>query len=196
MTLHSHVNRLREWNGQRPPICEGAQSGSLPSPPLLTPSLHSHGEQDARTNANEARPVCAGSAERYTPLLPLSSTHARIGRANGSRRDPFPFLPASTRTESRTRERMRTRPAPFAQGAQKGMPPFCPQPHYARIGRANGSRRDPPPFSTHARTGCVNGTRSPHPVRRPPSFAHKRGHTKVPPPLSHSHHLYENATRE
>ena len=74
-----------------PPICGGGTDGvASPPSPLLSPSLHSHGEQDAQMNVHDAHPVCAGGAERYTSLLPLSPTHARIGCANGSCRDPPP----------------------------------------------------------------------------------------------------------
>ena len=42
---HSRTNGVREWDMQHPPFAEGAQMG-LPPSPLLSPGLHSHGEQD------------------------------------------------------------------------------------------------------------------------------------------------------
>ena len=75
-----------------PPFAEGAQKKGSPPLPPLSPSPHSHGEQDMPMNAHEVRPICAGGAERYAPLLPLSPTHTKIGRANGSCRDPSPTL--------------------------------------------------------------------------------------------------------
>ena len=155
LQLHSRVNRLREWNGQRPPICEGAQSGSLPSPPPPYPqpplarrtghaNERARGPPRLRRERGKVRPPLARqlhSCENRTPRTDRAGT-------------PPPFSqPPLARRAGRANECARGMPR-LRRGRGKVRPPFAPQPHSretrenrTRERIAQGSPTPPPPLA-------------------------------------------------